>query len=463
MSKILLINCNLATSPYPVFPMGLAQIAGALKLHGYDVLQADLQASELQLEDMVKSHLDFKPNVIGLSIRNIDDVDSHQGLDKWYLQQAKSICATIRQYYDVPIIIGGAGVSLMADKIRNFIGADFVIEGEGEVAMVALLNLLRENSWQTDLEQKVYSSEPIAGKDIPSPYLDPEITKFYHDKAGVVGIQSKRGCPYKCAYCSYPNIEGKVLRHRPPEMIAEQMEIMYKDHGINDFVFCDSVFNDHEGNYIAVAEAIKNLSLPIRWSGYFRPSNTSREELQFLKEAGLYALELGTDSASDATLRAMRKPFDFAEVLNFSNHCADLELAQAHFIIMGGPGENLHTAKEGLENIAQLKKSIVFVFQGIRVLPNTHIEKIALEEKIINLDNPLLSPTYYHSPGIDKDELAELITESFKRDITRIFPPSNGSDMEKAMRALGFKGLLWDRLLRPKKRKRTPKRQNIKL
>ncbi len=441
--------------------MGLAQIAGALKSSGYDVRQADLQASELPLEELVKSHLDFKPEAIGLSIRNIDDVDSHQGLNKWYLQQAKEICETIKKYYDVPVIIGGAGVSLMAEKIREFTGADLAVEGEGEVAMPKLLQELEKNNWQVDQDKKVYSAAPILGQNIPSPYLDPQICQFYYEQAGVIGIQSKRGCPYKCAYCSYPLIEGKVLRHRPPQMVAEQMAKMYQDHGISDFVFCDSVFNDHEGKYLEVAQAIKDLSLPLRWSAYFRPSNTDLETLRFLKEAGLYALELGTDSASDTTLSAMRKPFSFDEVIEFSNFCAELDLAQAHFIIMGGPGETLETAKEGLENIAKLQKSIVFVFQGIRVLPNTHIEKIALDEKVLDPKNALLAPTYYHSPTVDKDELSQLISESFKRDMTRVFPPSKGADMEQAMRSMGFKGLLWDRLLRPKKRKRLVKPKNI--
>lgn len=458
MTKILLINCNLATSPYPVFPMGVAQIAGALLAQGFDVRQLDIQASGMTIEQLLEANRAFEPDAIGLSIRNIDDVDSHQGMDRWYLQQAKNICETIKAEHKAPIIIGGAGVSLMAEKIRSFVGADFAISGEGERATVNLIRDLENNKWQINGLERVYSAPAISGEEIPSPYLDKDITKFYLEKSGMIGIQSKRGCPYQCAYCSYPFLEGRVLRHRPPEDIAKQMATMYHEHGVNDFVFCDSVFNDPEGKYLKVAQAIKDLNLPIRWSGYFRPSNTSKETLAFLKETGLYALELGTDSASDTTLKAMRKPFSFAEVIAFSQSCAELELAQAHFIIMGGPAETLETAQEGLANIAQLPRSIVFVFQGARILPNTHIETISVKEKVISPDDKLLKPTYYHSPHIDEAELSELISRAFQKDMTRIFPPSEGADMEKAMRSLGFKGLLWDRLLVKKKRKRVCKK-----
>lgn len=246
------------------------------------------------------------------------------------------------------------------------------------------------------------------------------------------------------------------MRYRNPESVAEQMEHVHKKFGVKHFVFCDSVFNDKQGHYLTVAEAIKKKNLPVHWSGYFRPSHTSKEELEFLKAAGLNALEIGTDSASDATLEGMNKPFTFEDVHRFNSYCTDLELAAAHFIIMGGPRESLETINEGLRNIRALTRSVVFVYQGVRILPDTLIEKIALEEGILSRKTSLLKPTYYHSPHIAEDELSSIVEQDFSGDMTRIFPPSKGEKMDKALRALGHTGLLWDKLLiTPTKRRRT--------
>lgn len=458
MAKILLVSCNMATSPYPVFPLGMACIASALKAEGHVIRQVDIQASGVSPADALMAHRDFMPDLVGLSIRNIDSTDSHQGMSQWYLDKAKSIAQTVRAQYPAPIVIGGAGVALMPEQIKEHTGADFAIVGEGERAMVQLVSALDRNNWQTAGLNVLWQAAPLASSEIKCPVVDTDIAKFYLGKSGIMGIQSKRGCPYKCAYCSYPTIEGRTLRYVNPEAVAGHMEKMYTDHQVTEFVFCDSVFNDSCGHFLDVAKAIKKCDIPVRWSGYFRPSTTTLEELSFLQSAGLYALEIGTDSASDTTLAAMKKPFTFNEVQQFSASCASLDLAQAHFIILGGPKENVQTAQEGLRNIRTLEKSVVFVYQGVRILPHTHIEQVALNEGVITRETSLLRPVYYHSADITFDALQKMIEDDFAGDMTRIFPPAKGSQMETALRTLGHKGLLWDKLLISRRKNRTRNR-----
>ncbi len=459
MANVLLLGCNLATSPYPVFPLGLAHIAGALHGRGHNVRQADIQSSGLPLEDLLTTLVhgkdSFSPDLIGISIRNIDNVDFHEQ-EQWFIGQARDIVTTVKRHFKVPVIAGGAGFSLMAEDILQYIGADFGIVGEGEVAMATLVEELEAAGWNTAGLPCLHSAPALEGARIPAPIIDPVMGRFYTERTGIMGIQSKRGCPYGCAYCSYPLIEGKTQRYREPEGVAEQMERAYRDFGVDHFVFCDSVFNDRAGHFMEVAEAIRKRNMPVHWSGYFRPSHTTRDELRFLQEAGLGALELGTDAASDATLKGMNKPFCFDEVRAFTAHCAELALPAAHFIIMGGPAETRETVMEGLENIRSLPRSVVFVYQGVRILPGTLIEKIALQEGVITPDTPLLKPAYYHSSAVDQEEVARLLEADFAGDMTRIFPPSKADKMDKALRSMGHKGLLWDKLLgAPHRRRRS--------
>lgn len=460
MARILLIGCNLATYPYPVFPLGLAQVAGALVASGHEVRQVDMQCSGLSVTELLAQHESFNADVISISVRNIDDVDSHHDIkDNWYLDQTRRIIAEVKKASSAPIILGGAGFSLMAAEVLKFTGADLGVIGEGEPTMPKVIAKLEAANWNAAALAPLHTSPKMAGESIPAPLIDEAMGKFYCTATGIMGIQSKRGCPYNCAYCSYPLIEGSSMRFREPESVAEQMERAHKDFGVNHFVFCDSVFNDRQEQYLKVAEAIKKRNLPVHWSGYFRPSHTTLEQLEFLKASGLQALEIGTDSASNATLEGMNKPFTFDEVHHFNSLCTDLELAAAHFIIMGGPKETYETLNEGLLNIRALTRSVIFVYQGVRVLPNTLMEKIALEEGVLSKDTSLLKPTYYHTAHVPQDELASIVEQDFAGDMTRMFPPSKANKMDKALRAMGHTGLLWDKLLASprKRRRRVPK------
>jgi len=70
-SKILLISANRCTTPDPVFPLGLAHVNTALRQAGHDTLWADSLVGIERIEDVLTR---YKPDFIGISLRNIDDV-----------------------------------------------------------------------------------------------------------------------------------------------------------------------------------------------------------------------------------------------------------------------------------------------------------------------------------------------------------------------------------------------------
>jgi len=96
--------------------------------------------------------------------------------------------------------------------------------------------------------------------------------------------------------------------------VVDDIERLQREHGIDQLFFTDSIFNDPAGHYLTVAEEIQRRGVQLRWSAFFRPQGLGSPELALLKESGLYALELGTDAASDATLQGLAKGFTFAEV-----------------------------------------------------------------------------------------------------------------------------------------------------
>ncbi|MEI8078417.1 MAG: cobalamin-dependent protein, partial [bacterium] len=83
MSRILLLSTNTAQAPYPVYPLGMATIAAALAAKGHEVRQLDLLAQALSAASLRQTVRDAAPDVIGVSLRNIDNVDSLSAADSW--------------------------------------------------------------------------------------------------------------------------------------------------------------------------------------------------------------------------------------------------------------------------------------------------------------------------------------------------------------------------------------------
>jgi len=103
MSRVLLISTNLATTPYVVYPLGMAVIARALNDSGHQVEQFDILAAENDTEILKKMIAGFNPDFICFSLRNIDNTDSLSGDAGWYLEQARATIAEIKTLSPAPV------------------------------------------------------------------------------------------------------------------------------------------------------------------------------------------------------------------------------------------------------------------------------------------------------------------------------------------------------------------------
>jgi radical SAM superfamily enzyme YgiQ (UPF0313 family) len=449
VAKILLVSANPAREPYPVFPLGLACIAGATQAAGHTIRQWDFLASEETPESLLATVREFLPDVIGLSLRNIDSTDSTHSTQ--YLDTAAALVALLRQEATaaggrtVPIVLGGAAFSLAPKTILAKVGADYGIVGEGELLFPRLVDALRAG----ERPERIQRVEPQSLLDAFPPLLvDEDIARFYYDESGLANLQSKRGCPYRCAYCSYPALEGRTYRYRSPERVLEDIERLKREHKASQLFITDSVFNDAAGRWRELAELLASRGAPLPWAGYFRPQGLTREDLRLLKSSGLTAMELGTDATTDATLAGLDKGFSFAEALAFHQSCRAENIPVAHFVIFGGPGETMETLEQGLANLTLLKDAPVFVYSGVRVLPSTTMAKLCASMGNGEIDeSALLDPVYYFSPGVDPKAMNARIEAAFKGDRLRLFPPVEAQARFNVMRRFGFKGLLWDRLI----------------
>jgi radical SAM superfamily enzyme YgiQ (UPF0313 family) len=433
--------------PYPVYPLGMATVASALIAAGHQVSQFDWLAAGRDGGLLERAIAEFQPEVVAVSIRNVDRIDSlADSEDTWELKEARDVVTWIRRFTRIPILVGGAAVSVMPEAVRRYVGADLAVPGEGERSLVEAVGALAQGQSMPALWP--IPPERLCGQDQCSPCFDPALVAYYWDKSGIIGLQSKRGCPYRCCYCTYPSLEGARFRPRPVEAVLADLERLKRDFHVDTVFFVDSIFNDPQGQYLELAEALAARDLGVRWASYMSPRGLTREALKLCRRAGLYAVELGTDATTDTTLEAMGKPFRWAEVQHTNEMLARARIACAHFVIFGGPQETPATVREGLDNIARLEHCVVFGFSGVRVYPGALLQKRAIAEHLLQETDSLFEPVYYVSPAVDKAWMEQQVVESWAGRRDRIFPPHEAQRAASMLRAFGWKGLLWERMIR---------------
>jgi len=450
MSRVFLISSNTTVDPYPVYPLGMAVIAGALFEAGHEIRQYDCLAHGDDPLSLQEELLVFSPDLITLSLRNIDNVDSFSGEDGWYLQRVKRLVESIREVADAPVVVGGPALTIMPEAIADYLQVDYAIIGEGERSLPELVRKLAAGE---SVPQIIDRYSPLDGDQFSAPLFDQTLVDYYLQQSGMVNLQTKRGCPFRCSYCSYPHLEGHRFRVRDPRLVVDELVRLKREHGVERVFFTDSVFNDPQGEYLNLVDEMLRRDLGMQWSAFFRPQGFGEKELALMKSSGLYALELGTDAACDRTLAGINKMLTFAEVLEVNQACLEQRIPAAHFIMFGGPDEDETTLAEGLSNVDQLGLSAVFAFSGIRIHPESPLHQRAIDDGVISTDTDLLKPVYYFSPLLDRQKMETTIEKHFSGRANCIFPPTEGLKRMAVMREFGYTGLMWDRLVRfPKQR-----------
>lgn len=440
-ANCLIVSANQVVTPYPVYPLGAACLVGALKKHGHGVNHFDILADGGLAE--LTSHLQENSyDLVGVSIRNLDSVDSAD--PNPFLAEIIETVHCIRAQADTPIVLGGPAFSIMPENLIDLLGAEYGIVGEGEELLPWLATEIAHGKPPVD---KLFFAKPSQALWQPSD-LTQSTAKYYIEHGGMLNVQTKRGCPYHCSYCSYPNIEGRDIRYRDPDEVAEEVIHLKNHSGARYIFFADSFFNDQEGRFLEVAEALIRKGNELPWCAFFRPQGLQREELRLLKRSGLAAIELGTDGGCDRTLAGLGKGFSFDDVFQVHERILQEKISCAHFIMFGGPGENKETLQEGLRNIEQLRGSVVFAFVGIRILPMTGIFNRAVEDGIIRRDQSLVEPVFYYSPHISHDQIVESIKQSFGRRLDRIYPCHEFDKRIQDLHRIGHVGPLWDLILK---------------
>ncbi|MCP3955914.1 MAG: radical SAM protein, partial [Desulfobacterales bacterium] len=312
--KVLLISANRLREPYPVYPVGLDYVAGALAgAHEVEAVDLNTLAGNGELVELLTT---FAPEVTGISLRNIDNTDTTD--PRGFMGEYVDLIEILRKHSNTRLVLGGSGFTIFPEQILDSLNADYGIIGEGE--RLALLLEALEKGRDPGQVPGVISPRKTKRVSTPwqQPFTRPAVTNqpylaYYLKNGGMLNLQTKRGCPFRCVYCTYPAIEGRQMRHIPPADIA-RTAISLEKAGARYLFITDSSFNADMQHSREVAQAFKSAGLSIPWGAFFTPLKPPSGYYRELAAAGLTHVEFGTDALSNPVLTAYGKPFTADQV-----------------------------------------------------------------------------------------------------------------------------------------------------
>lgn len=361
--RIAFVSGNKEKLPDAVIPLGLLYIVASTPAQ-HEKIIIDL-CFEPRPEEALESKLrEFQPDLVALGMRNIQNND-YSGLQDNIAYYARLV-AVVRNVTPATVVLGGSGFSVMPRELMARLKPDYGVSGEGEGAFPRLVEALERGEQCPDDVGCLhfFDGENLRSNPPEPSFLDmneirvPDRTLAdarYYERYGIESIQTKRGCPLLCDYCTYPVIEGRVGRVREPAAVVDEMfQALEQRPEIRHFFIVDSVFNLPRTHAKNLCRELIRRDWGVPWTCYSNPLGFDAEFAELSRAAGCAGMEIGSDSGCDEVLTRLRKGFKVEDVRRLHEICVGAGLPDCHTFILGTSGETLDDVERTLDFIVEL-------------------------------------------------------------------------------------------------------------
>lgn len=396
--RILLVQSPTGREEAPIYPLGLAFIAGQLK--GRRVRSLDL-SRERDHTGALRRELDsFAPHVIAVSLRNIDD--SSYPVTYSYVQPFAEVMHVLKDWTGT-VVVGGTGFSIYPERVMElFPRIDYGVPGEGEVVFPQLMDHLENGS-------------PVDGWDGGRilPWKRSDLDSIEPPDYGIldlshypvpdsIGVQSRRGCAYGCTYCTYGYLSGPEFRTRPVEHVLRDVRKL-EELGASRFQFVDSVFNAPEEYFLKLLAGLEKTGTNLSWSAWVDEKVTG-EQLARMKTAGAVKVDFSPDAITDRGLRMLGKRGRAEELLPAVRAARKAGLQVGVNFFSGNPGEGFFALLRKLFFMLRARLTLgwrdTFVNIGtIRVYAHSPIARQMKKEGRVPPDCDFYRPVFFRGSG----------------------------------------------------------------
>ena len=434
--NVLIIATNRADQPVSVIPYGACLVAEAVRRAGHNVRLIDLMHDPHPIQTL-HSALDRQdPDVVGISARNIDNNDMLDTAE--YFSELEPLLAAIRDKTDAPVVLGGPAVGVMPEALLRFTGAELAVPKDGEFVFPEILRAMGNGTSPMEvdgvawIENGVFRRNDNGCPALQGSAMDPGFGRWvdmraYRSRMATVPIQSKRGCPFECVYCTYGISEGRTYRLSPPAEVVEAVHHMVAD-GARDIEFVDNVFNAPYDHALEICDLLTGSPSGARLiSMEINPMFLDDRLLEAMEGAGFAGIGVTAESAADPVLMRMGKGFDEAHVNRAAEAVRRSNLPCFWIFMLGGPGETEGTVQRTLRFAATSLRpqDVAFFNLGIRIYPGTVLESIAREEGVLTAPaDSMLTPHFYFSPDLDLGWVLNRLRRLTEKHLNMLNPAS---------------------------------------
>ncbi|HDM25016.1 MAG TPA: B12-binding domain-containing radical SAM protein [Thermoplasmatales archaeon] len=309
----------------------------------------------------------------------------------------------IRAYYlakkiremNILVVMGGPHVTFLPEEALSF--ADFVVKGEGEVAILELLEALEGKrafskvkglSWQEN--KKFYHNEvsPFISNLDELPHSDFSLIHGWHKGIKglvkkIIPVQTSRGCPYNCKFCSVTQMFGRKIRYRSVEHVINELK-QYDDHHYHIFFYDDNFIADPK-KAESLLLAIKDEGFSFSWSTQVRVDIARYPKLLSLaKETHCDGFYIGFESVNPESLVEMNKRQSVKDIIR-----AISEINKCQFHIHGmfifGLDKDTQTVIDNTVQFALKHKIGSVQFAILTPLPGTPVyEEMSKNKRLLS-------------------------------------------------------------------------------
>jgi len=396
--RILLINPNRYRTP-PVPPLGLEHLQSALRGTQHQSRILDLCFADNPAEALGKEIESFKPQVAGLTVRNIDTAIYRNNV--FFLDEIKALVDLLKNS-EIPVILGGTGFSFCPGEILEYLGAAWGISGPAETALAHLLESIKNappaegtwlDGWKTGLDPEMCIED--RGKEVDY--------RNYLAEGGIIGFETQKGCFESCSYCLEGN--GRVL-FRSPRKVVKELKRMVSQ-GLDKFHLCDTEFNQNLSYCREFLQILISQGPSLHWVLYMKTAPYDEELFRLLRKSGARLITLSVPSSRDSLahtreIRRLTKKHGIRLAIDY---------------LCGFPGQSLDSIRNALETLRRIRPDTVGVNTVIRLYPGMGVTRkvLASAEHRKNIfgaleDNPsFIRPVFYKS--ISLEQIQEIIGE----------------------------------------------------
>lgn len=280
-------------------PLGLAFLMSVLRNGGHNIFFSDEYLGKTDILDGPFVE-DKKIDYVGIYSNTVCFKSTLEMFEKLERKRAAGS-------WKGKIIVGGPHTSVGVKTIPEYV--DHIFIGEGEISLPKLIN--------GEISERIIYGEKVENMDsLPFPSWEDLIHRKYDwnapfnlpDMYPCYTMNTSRGCPFNCTFCSVKAIWGKTYRYMSAKRVAEDIERMIKHYGARSIYFREDHFTLNKNRVIDFCKILKEKGLKIKWMCETRVDNLDDYDyVKLMADAGCVMFYIGVESGSPRMLEYFKK------------------------------------------------------------------------------------------------------------------------------------------------------------